>query len=139
MPRNAEICRRKKCDRFERYGTPPENTTNYLCLEADSQRFDTKAEFEAQEVPDDCPHKCGSIDAEKNPSAYNKDFDADNPDHFADWLKMCPSHMTEEEWQFALGELQLMLESVNVKTEKGKSVLMLGWKSKYGLLVMEIG
>lgn len=55
MKRNANTCREQKCTRFERLGTPPANTTNYLCLYADARRFETKAEFEAQEMPDDCP------------------------------------------------------------------------------------
>lgn len=74
------------------------------------------------------------IDVEKDPFAYNKDFDPSNPAHFEAWLKMRPSHMTEGEWQFAVGELKMLLESTEVKSEHDKSMVILGWKSKYKLL-----
>lgn len=74
------------------------------------------------------------IDVEKDPFAYDKDFDPSNHAHFEAWLKMRPSHMTEGEWQFALGELKLLLESKEVKSEHDKSMVILGWKSKHKLL-----
>jgi len=57
MKRMTEVCREKQCYRFERYGTPPINSTNYCCLYADAFRFDSKEKYENQEVPDDCPYK----------------------------------------------------------------------------------
>jgi hypothetical protein len=74
----------------------------------------------------------GQIDVKKDPFAYNKDFDPNNPEHFQAWLKMCPSHMTDTEWQYRLGELKLLLEGV--EGEETKSKLMLGWKSECKLL-----
>lgn len=74
------------------------------------------------------------INVEKDPFAYAKDFDPENPAHFEAWLKMKPSHMTEGEWLFALGELRLLLESKEVKNEHDESMVILGWKSKYKLL-----
>ena len=80
------------------------------------------------------------INVQEDPFAYNKEFDHTNPQNFEAWLKMKPSHMSEGEWQFALGELQLLLEndkSEVVKTERDRSNLILGWKSKNGLLPNE--
>jgi len=39
------------------YGTPPVNSTNFLCLYADAFRFISKVAFEEQIVPDDCLYK----------------------------------------------------------------------------------
>ena len=74
------------------------------------------------------------IDVKKDPSPYEKDFDPKNPDHFAAWLKMRPTHMSQDEWQSAVAELKLLLTSNSVQTEDDKSMLMIGWRSKYGLL-----
>jgi hypothetical protein len=79
----------------------------------------------------------GTIDVKTDWAAYNKDFDPENPEHFKAWLEMCPSHLTEGDWQLALGELSEMLDSETIKTEHDKSMLVLGWKSKYNLLPPE--
>lgn len=55
MKRVESVCRKNKCSRFERYGTPPVNTTNYLCLFADASRLESIQEYEAKDVPEDCP------------------------------------------------------------------------------------
>lgn len=73
----------------------------------------------------------GEMDVNKDPFAYNKDFDPNNPEHFKAWLKLCPAHITDTEWMFALGELKLLLEGV--KNEEDRSKLILGWKSQYKL------
>jgi hypothetical protein len=74
----------------------------------------------------------GHLDVQRDPFAYSKDFDPNNPKHFEAWLKMCPSHMTDAEWQFRLGELKLMLEGV--QHEETRSKLMSRWKSECKLL-----
>ena len=71
------------------------------------------------------------IDVEKDPFAYNKDFDPNNPEQFQAWLSMRPKHISEEEWPLRLAELKLMLEG---KNEQDASMIMLGWKSKNGLI-----
>lgn len=53
IKRCIRVCR--KCIRFETYGTPPENTTNYLCLGADAFRIEGKKEYEEKQAPHDCP------------------------------------------------------------------------------------
>jgi len=77
------------------------------------------------------------IDVENDPFAFNENFDPNNPEHFTAWLNMRPSHLSEGEWSFALGELKLMLLNDSNRTEKEKGYLILGWKSKYGLLPKE--
>ena len=58
---------------------------------------------------------------------YNKIFD------LSAWLEMKPPpHMSESDWRLAVMELHTMLD-----TEEGKkrpNELVLGWKSKHGLL-----
>ncbi len=75
-----------------------------------------------------------SIDVAKDPFAYNKEFDPNNPEHFSDWLKMRPSHITEADWQFKLGELKEMLAG---KNQRDASMIFLGWKVTNGLLKTE--
>jgi hypothetical protein len=57
MKRKSDVCKTTMCPRHERYGTPPVNTSNFLCLFADSFRSETKAEYEEKDVPEDCLFK----------------------------------------------------------------------------------
>ena len=59
------VCRLNKCPRFERMGTPPMNTTNYLCLYSDAFRIESIEEFEAKDVPQDCPFSEEQYDNQK--------------------------------------------------------------------------
>ena len=74
------------------------------------------------------------IDVDKDPFAYNKDFDPSNPEHFTAWVKMRPKHISEAEWPIKVAELKEMLTAPSVKNEHDRSMVMLGWKSKNGLL-----
>ena len=70
VKRCAHVCLHTRCWRFERYGKPPYNTTNYLCLGADAARIEPVEAYEALDVPADCPvideHK--EVQAKKEPS-----------------------------------------------------------------------
>ena len=57
IKRSVKVCLCSRCWRFERYGTPPENTTNYLCLGADAFRIEPVEAYEALDVPGDCSLK----------------------------------------------------------------------------------
>lgn len=86
-----------------------------------------KLTFEAIRIsdePDGAP-----IDVDKDPFAYNKDFDPENPIHFAMWNKhMRPTHITPGKWLFELGRLKLFLQDPSITTESDRSLLMLWWK-----------
>lgn len=87
-----------------------------------------------QEQTFDLRPPSGPTNIERDPFAYNKDFNPKNPAHFNAWLKMRPMHISEEEWPLRVAKLKLMLESPSVKTKHDKSMLVLGWKSENGLL-----
>lgn len=74
------------------------------------------------------------INLEENPFAYNKDFDPENPEDFTSWLNMRPKHISEEEWPIKVAELKELLNAPSVKNEHDRSMVILGWKSKNGLL-----
>ena len=65
VSRCFEVCRSNRCDRLERYGNPPVNSTNYLCLFADASRHETLEEFESQDVPADCPFASEHVQREQ--------------------------------------------------------------------------
>ncbi|MFC1644499.1 hypothetical protein ACFL08_00555 [Patescibacteria group bacterium] len=57
MKRNIEICNKKidrcRCHRFEAYGNPYPDNSNFLCLYVDSSRASLE-EFEEKLAPSDC-------------------------------------------------------------------------------------
>ena len=73
------------------------------------------------------------IDVKKDPFAYNKDFNENDPKNVQMWFEMQPSHMTPGEWQFAVGELFLMVRRPGISMRE-YNLLVLGWKYKNGLL-----
>ncbi len=74
------------------------------------------------------------INFENDAFAYNKDINPENPNFVEKWSKIRPSHMTEWEWQFELGNLILMWERIEIKD---RTNLILGWKLKNDLLPKE--
>lgn len=73
------------------------------------------------------------IDVDEDPYLYNKDFIPGDPKSFDAWEKMRPDHLRGGEWQYALGELLLMLDDSSL-TPQERGYLVLGWKSKWALL-----
>ena len=75
------------------------------------------------------------INVQENPHVYNKEFLPDDNECVVYWIEdMRPTHISEGEWQLAVGELILMMERVK---ESKRENLFLGWKSKHGLLPQE--
>jgi len=60
--RCLEVC--KGCGRHERYGTPPVNSTNYLCLGTDAFRLESAEEYETLPVPADCERQAAQLAAQ---------------------------------------------------------------------------
>lgn len=72
------------------------------------------------------------IDVDQDPFAYNKEFNPENPTHFAAWNKyMRPKHISPENWLFGIAKLKLMLEG---KGDTERAQIIHWWKIQHGLI-----
>lgn len=72
------------------------------------------------------------IDVDKDPFAYNKEFNPEDPTHFAQWNKhMRPKHIRPEVWLYKIAELKLMLEG---KSSEERGQILYGWKVQNQLI-----